>query len=469
MSAPLAFLALYVALQLLAGVVISRRIRTRDDYLLAGRNLGPLLASASFFATWFGAEACVGVASEVYQHGLDAISGDPFGYGLCLLLFGALVAGPLWAHKLTTLADLFRARFSRGVERLVALMLVPGSLLWASAQIRAFGQVLSVTSELSEEAAIACAAVVAVTYTTFGGLLADAYADLVQGGILIACLVGLLVAVVMGTGGLPETYALLSSPALEAATAAPVVSSPWTTLNDWAVPILGSLFAQELVARASASRSQRVARRSAMIAACVYVVVGCIPVLLGAIAHRTLEGVHPEQVLATLANKHLPNIGYILFSGALVSAILSTVDSTLLVCGSLISNNLLAVVSKQATEARKIEIARASVLAFGLIAFVLALSADSVHSLVHEASAFGSAGICVAGIFGLFSRKGGRFSAYTALVLGTGTWIWAAYVAQLEAAFLCSLGAALLGYVICAWFEEASSTLTQTVADPEST
>ena len=59
----------YVALQMLIGVLVSRSIRTEDDYLLAGRQLGPALATFSIFATWFGAETCVGSAGAVYADG----------------------------------------------------------------------------------------------------------------------------------------------------------------------------------------------------------------------------------------------------------------------------------------------------------------------------------------------------------------------------------------------------------------
>ena len=46
----------YVVLQLVVGLLVSRRIANEEDYLLAGRRLGSGLATFSFFATWFGAE-----------------------------------------------------------------------------------------------------------------------------------------------------------------------------------------------------------------------------------------------------------------------------------------------------------------------------------------------------------------------------------------------------------------------------
>ena len=143
MTTTLAAVLCYLAVQLGIGVWVSRRIRSESDYLVAGRQLGPVLATFSIFATWFGAETIVGSAGTTWREGLSAASAEPFGYGLCLIVMGLVFAVPLWRRQLTTLADLFRTRYSVPVERLAAVILVPSSILWAAAQIRAFGQVLS--------------------------------------------------------------------------------------------------------------------------------------------------------------------------------------------------------------------------------------------------------------------------------------------------------------------------------------
>ena len=81
----------------------------------------PPLATFSIFATWFGAETIVGSAGRAYRDGVSLGSAEPFGYALCLVLMGAVFAVPLWRQKLTTLADLYRRRYSVGAERLASL------------------------------------------------------------------------------------------------------------------------------------------------------------------------------------------------------------------------------------------------------------------------------------------------------------------------------------------------------------
>ena len=442
MSGSLIALVAYVLIQLGIGVTVSRRIRNENDYLLAGRSLGPVLATASIFATWFGAETCVGAAAEVYSGGLRLSLSDPFGYALCLFVFGIVLVVPLYKRGLTTLADLFRERYSPGVERLVALLLIPSSLFWASAQIRAFGRVIAWGSTLSPETGIAIAATTACLYTAFGGLLADAYNDLIQGSVLILCLLILAVAVVSDTGGLAPTFALVAEARASAA------ESSWVqTLNGWAVPIVGSLFAQELLSRAVGSTSARVARKAALTAAVVYLVVGSIPLLLGAIARKTLSTSDPEAVLSALSLKHLGNLGYLVLTGALVSAILSTVDSALLVAGSFVSHNLAPFVRPGLDDRDRLVVARVSVVFFSLLAYLLARGEGSVHGLVSQASSIGSAGVCVTGLMALFTRFGGAACAYAALVSGIASWLVGEYVIETEAAFLISLASALLAYV----------------------
>src|SRR5690606_9667120 len=98
---PLIALGAFLVLQLGIGVWISRRIATEDDYLVAGRRLGPLLATFSIFATWFGAETVIGSAGEAFANGVSLGSAEPFGYGLCLVLMGLFLARPLWNRGMT--------------------------------------------------------------------------------------------------------------------------------------------------------------------------------------------------------------------------------------------------------------------------------------------------------------------------------------------------------------------------------
>jgi Na+/proline symporter len=444
----------YLLMQFGIGIYVSRRIKTESDYMLAGRRLGYGLATFTIFATWFGAETTIGSAGAVYETGLAGATSDPFGYSACLFIMGLVFAVPLWRKKLTTLADLFRDRYSPAVEKLAVLLMVPTSLLWAAAQVRAFGQVLSASSGLAVTATITIAAAVVIAYTAFGGMLADAWTDLVQGIVLIGGLVGLMTAMLMQSGLEPFT-------AIPLARLDPFIDgeSPVRILEEWAIPICGSVVAAELVSRVISARTPEIARRSSLFAGIGYLILGLIPVAVGLAGAVMMPGLeHPEQILPLVGQKFLPGALYIIVAGALVSAILSTVNTTLLVCASLVSHNIIVAANAGLSEKAKVRVARIGVATFGVFAYVIALRADGVFALVEEASSFGSAGIFVVVTLGLFTRWGGPFAAVTTLIAGMLTWIVGEHLVAIEFPYLTSLAVSLGTYAVAATFEKRAVT-----------
>ena len=445
MTTELLLLTLWVLAQLALGLWVARRVRTEDDFFVAGRRLGPWMAAASVFATWFGAESCVGAAGQVHESGLGALSVEPYAYGLCLLVMGLVFAVPLWRLGITTLPDFFARRFGTATERVAALVLMPASILWAAAQIRAFGTVLAgAAPSLDVGTGIAIAAVLAGLYTMLGGLLADVVTDLLQGGVLIVGLVLLLVAV---TGDLGGASGLLDA-AGERLAARAVEPSPGVldVVEAWAIPICGSVVAQEVVSRSLAARSAGTARGAALGGGGIYLLVGTIPVVLGLVGGRLVPGLEDgEQLLPTLAREYLPMGLFVLFSGALVAAILSTVDSALLVVGSLVERNLL--LGRTASDALRLRVARGAVLAAAGAAWWLAAGSDGVFALVELASAFGSSGVLVCVVLGLFTRRGGQVSALAALGTGAALWVLGDAGGHWPHPYLVSLGGALVAYL----------------------
>lgn len=456
MSTVLTGILVYILAQLLIGVFVSKKIKNEDDYLLAGRSLGTGLATLSVFATWFGAETCIGAAGAVYEEGLSGATLDPFGYSLCLVLMGLVFSIPLWRRQLTTLADLFRLRYSQHIEKLAVLMMVPGTIMWAAAQIRAFGQVLSATSGFEVEMTIACAALVVIVYTMYGGLMADVITDAVQG---VALMIGLclLLAIVVNAGGGWQASVDAIEPERFVIFKTDENLGVLGVLEKWLIPIGGSVIAQELVSRVLACRSPLVARQACLAGGLLYLSVGLVPVLIGLIGYRLLPGLEqPEQILPQLAQSYLPTFLYIIFAGALISAILSTVDSALMAASALLSHNMIVPMFGMINEQRKVRIARLCVMLCGLIAYGLALQTDRVHSLVEEASAFGSAGIVTVVVFGLFTRFGGTYSAAGSLLVGTFAWVAGHYALDFKTPYLDALLSAIAAYILIALWEGRS-------------
>jgi Na+/proline symporter len=183
---------------------------------------------------------------------------------------------------------------------------------------------------------------------------------------------------------------------------------------------------------------------------------------------RVLPGLEdPEQVLPRLALEHFPPWFYVVFAGALISAILSTVDSALLAAGSLVAHNLIAPLRPGISDRAKLRLARGAVVVFGVVAYGLAREADGVYALIESASAFASAGVLVSASFGLFTRFGGPASAGASLVAGAVVWTTAEHGELVAAPYLASLAAAVTAYVAVAVFERGRPPATDPEREPQ--
>ncbi len=442
----------YVLIQFAIGAWVSRRMTSDKDYIIAGRSLGVGLVAFSVFATWFGAEAIQVSAGEIYDKGLSGALIDPFGYGIAVVIVGLLLAAPLWRRGVVTFADMIRQRYSAEVEKLFVIILLPGSLFWAAAQIRAFGQILSSSGGIDLATAILIAAVIVGLYSVIGGLLADAVTDVIQG---LAVIIGLLALAyfIMASVGFEKSLAGATGERLAVLGGAD--DDSLGKIEKLAIVLCGSIVSVELISRFLGAASAQVARAGTIIGGLLYLAMGLVPIYLGLTGPSLIKGLtETEQIVPKLAEMFLPGATYALFLGAMVSAILSVVHAALHAPAAQISHNILTRVKDDLSDKAKLWNVRLTVLVLSIVAYLLAGTVDRIKDLVETASAFGSAGAFVVVMFGMFTRFGGPASAISSLLAGILMWVWCKYVFGVKAPYLTGLLAAFVTYVTVALTEK---------------
>lgn len=447
----------FLGLQIAIGLWVSQFIRNESDYLVAGRNVGLAFASMSLFATWFGAETVIGSSAAIAEQGLAGGRADPFGYSLCLLGMGLFLAYQLRKRNYLTLGDFFRERYSRSAEIFGSLLFVPAVLTWAAAQLLALAQIIVVLTGVPLATALPLVSAFVIAYTWLAGLMGDIITDFIQGSLLIAGLIVMLIFVVSASGG-PEAALGRIEPAQLSFVGEN--ESLMARLDIWAIPILGSLVSQTALARVFATKSATVARRACFIAFGLYLTVGLIPVMIALTGtHLDLDLGARDEFLPTLAQEILPPWLFVFFMCALIAAILSTVDSTILTVSALVSHNVILPAVKAPSERFKIRMARTITLASGLIAFAIAALGDTVLGLVLLADSIGTAGLLVTVLIGLYLPKfGGPRAALAAFSVGLLSFPVNSLLLDLEAPYLFSIALALSAYVIAALTDGRNGT-----------
>lgn len=416
----------YLVLTILVGVWASRRVKTSDDYMLAGRSLPLLLSSSAMFATWFGSETVFGASSEFLKGGLYAVIEDPFGAALCLVLFGMFYVRRLYKMNLLTLGDFFKMKYGKTTELVASIFLAPPYVGYIAAQLVAMGLILNVVTGIAVWEGVVISAVVVTIYTYIGGMWAITITDFIQTIIIIAGL--LIVAVILAAkaGGVGTVISAIPSenfrflPAFEMREIAAYVAA-------WSVLGLGSIPSQDVFQRSMSSNSVRTAVRSCYLAAFLYLTIAMLPLFISLCTRH----LYPDQIngdtqlaLPNMVLMHTALPVQILFFGSLLSAIMSTTSSAILAPAAIFSENVVKPLARHRYSDRQLLIlTRLSVLIFSALATVMACLRSNIYELVGESSILSLVSLFAPLTFGLYWKRTSRGGALAGMVLGMLTWI----------------------------------------------
>jgi len=413
----------YIVLILGIGWRASRRIQNDKDFIIAGGRLGWALSIGTIFATWFGAETCMGSSGTAFQKGILGVIADPFGAGLCLILAGLFFAKKFKERNYETIIDFFEDRYGIRVAKIFSVVYLPVYLGWIGAQLLAFGFILNSLTGFPLLPSVLIATGVVLVYTFLGGMWADTMADFFQMFIILAGLLVLFPILVKDLGGFGAIRAKIPDSFFHFY---PHDRSPASWLHyvqAWMMVGIGSLAAQDLFSRIMAAKNVTISRGSAIVSGLLYITIGLIPVLLGIFGRIAILESSGESILIELALKYLSPLLIALLVGALLGAIMSSADSAILAPSSIIGHNIVPLIKPDASEKLKLTACRMSVPFLGIISLVLALYFKSVYRLAQESWGILLVGIAAPMILGVYWKKTTASGALTGCACGVAAWI----------------------------------------------
>lgn len=460
-------LAAYLLAMLGIGLYASRRVSGSADYLVAGRRLSLPLATATLSATWFGGGLCIGAASAAYGGGFRAVIADPFGAALCLFLAGAFYVRVLRRMGIMTVASFFTERFDGRAGMFASLCTIPAYVGWVAALMVAFGRILQSLTGLDPAIGICVGAGVVLVYTYAGGMWAVTLTDFVQLIILVLGMVVLTPILLADMGGWAAISARIPAERFDLYPHGGDAGDWFSYARDWLVIGLGNLAGQDLIQRSLSSRDDKVAVRSAYLSGILYMTVGMLPVLLGMAGAVVLPDLaDPDLVMMALAQKYLPAAALVLFTGALLSALLSSADSALLAPASVIGWDLLRWLRPDVSETTCLRVSRLSVVSCGLIALVLALHRTSVYDLMVDSWSILLATLFVPLTAGIWWRRANGPGALAAIGVGFVSWLVLMRVAPTWPADLLAVPFALVALAVVS-LVTATATPPRPLTDAE--
>jgi SSS family transporter len=394
------------------------RTESEEDFLAAGRSIGPWVGGGVLAATQISAGTFVGTLGRHYLTGVSWIW-IWFGVWAGWLVSALFVAPRLRRFGALTVADYVGQRFaSEGARTLAAALIIVTYSIFLTAQFQAIGEIASAVFGVAP--LIAMTALLASTglYTALGGVRASSYVEFVQTLIMVTALLFAVPVVLDYTGGLTALGEYVGS--IE-----PRVTGWWFSGRELAA--FAAAFGFSIAAapyemtRYYSMRDVRTVRHAIGIAMAAQLVIGSCVMVLG-IGTR---GVFPylpsaDQASSILASTVMPPVLGSLFLVAMFSAIMSTVNSILLVTGGAFAHDLYKrLLNPAATQTRVIWVNRASIVILGVIPFWFASQklAD-VQTIVIEQAKFIASFFFVPVVVGLNWRRGTKEGAVWSMVAG---------------------------------------------------
>jgi len=404
-----------------------------SDFVLGGRSLGPgvmaLSAGASDMSGWL----LLGLPGMMYTQG---IVGSWIAVGLIIgaYLNWSYVAKPLrvYTHHLTnaiTIPDYFSNRFNdtgNSLRIVTAVVILVFYTLYTSSGLVGGAKLFEATFHLDYDTALLIGSFVIVSYTFLGGYNAVSWTDFIQGILMMLALAIVPLVVIYDVGGLSEGLRIIESvdPSnLDILSGASIVSV--LSLMAWGLGYFGQ---PHILVRFMSIRHEDEMNRAKTIGMTwmIISIIGSLAVGFFGLAYVVSHGVDlqdSEKIFITLSQLVFnPWIAGFLLA-AILAAIMSTIDSQLLVSSSVLTRDIYHVIlRKDATDKELVWVGRFTVIAIAVIAWYISTDENSsVLKLVAYAWAGFGAAFGPLVILSLYNHTITKNGAIAGMVVGAVT------------------------------------------------
>jgi SSS family solute:Na+ symporter/sodium/proline symporter len=325
----------YLIVLLSIGVFLSKRIRKKEDFLVAGRKLTAPILVGTLLATWIGSGDIFSVADLSYHHGYSSLIGSAGGWiGIILVYF---IAGRVRRFGQFTVPDILEARYNRWARLLATITTIIAYITIVSYQFRGGGWVINMVLEdkVSIKHSMILVAIFVIIYTLTAGMLSVAYQDVINGIIIISGVFLALPFLIKNGGGI-ETITVHVTPR-----AHPILGNmSWIRAMGYFVPtLLLALANANMYQRFFSAKNEKEAKR-AVIGWIIGVILLGLAIqslaVIGSSMFKNLDTKESGKIILAVAQYGIRPHGFQIVIGCILIAsitaiIVSTANSFLLV------------------------------------------------------------------------------------------------------------------------------------------
>ncbi|WP_294725574.1 sodium/pantothenate symporter [uncultured Fusobacterium sp.] len=352
-----------------------------EEYFIGSRSMGGLVLAMTLISSYVGASSFIGGPGVAYNLGLSWV------FLACIQVPTAFFTLGILGKKLAiisrkingvTITDYLRARYeSNLVIVLASLMMLIFFIGTIVAQFVGGARLFESVTGLSYNFGLILFTAVVIIYTTFGGFRAVTITDAIQ-GIVMLLATGLLFFIILEKGNGMENIMqtlLKTNPNLLTPDSNGAVSKPFI-LSFWMLVGVGILGLPVTEVRCMGFKDSKAMHRAMIIGTSIVGILMLGMHLVGVMGAAVEPGVEVgDKIIPILAIKNMHPILAGVFIAGPLAAIMSSVDSLLIMSSAAIVKDLyINYIDKNPSESKIKKLSFATSLLLGIIVFVLALN-----------------------------------------------------------------------------------------------
>ncbi|WP_328677721.1 sodium:solute symporter [Streptomyces sp. NBC_00322] len=418
MAVDYAVIVVYLAGMLGMGWWGMRRAKSKSEFLVAGRRLGPGMYSGTMAAIVLGGASTIGGVGLGYKYGLSG-AWMVFAIGLGLLALSIFFSARIARLKVYTVSEMLDLRYGGKAGLISGVVMWAYTLMLAVTSTIAYATIFDVLFDMNRTFAIILGGSIVVAYSTLGGMWSITLTDMVQFVVkTVGVLLLLLPIAVVKAGGFGAMKAALPTEYFD-----PLGIGGETIFTYVLIYTFGMLIGQDIWQRVFTARSDRVARHGGTVAGTyclVYALAGAVIGTAARVLYPKLS--NADDAFATIVKDELPMGVRGLVLAAALAAVMSTSSGALIACATVANNDiwsrLRGLASRGGGDHDEVKGNRVFILIMGVGVICTAIALNNVVEALTVAYNLLVGGLLVPILGGLLWKRGTVYGALASVIVG---------------------------------------------------
>jgi len=415
----------YMLILLGFNVYRSRRVKSQEDMMVAGRSLSMRVMIFTLICTWIGSGTFIAGAEFAAKAGWSSLWMPAGAWAGIIIIY--FLAGKIRTFGQYTIGDILEVRYGKFARVFGAIALIISFIAIVSYQFKAGGYILNVITDNSVSViqGTVITATLVILFTALAGMVAVAYTDLPNGIIIVTACVLAAPLVYLAAGGWNQAVATLPAGHFAAFNPEFGEHPALKAIGYFLATMLLLMGVQSMYQKFYSAKTPKDAKQAVVWWTIGTIVVETVVIIIAVFAAtkywtQITDGTIDPASIVLQAARHMVNpvVGVLLLAAACAVVLSTGMNYLLSPTTNVMRDFYQTFINPGAKPEKMVVLQKIAIVVFGLIAFFLATKLQSVLEMSYFAYTIYGAAITPALIAALAWKRATRLGGLVSIVSG---------------------------------------------------